>query len=329
VLALSSPENHGLDLVGQVAKGQREAHLSVQVGRDHDPGTYHTAYLTLVRCPGYDKNIAMQPPAAADVSVTVRAIPDPTVFPSGAGTTLSVTQKQFFDTKIDELRRLDQRITTAIAGKDADQLQLRQFLIQIILEANHDLSITADQYAGKISKPGEPLPPFFAEFHQRYAELIIAKLKASPPDIRHTSGPSQPKIIYVEQQLKQRQEAAPELPPHNSTGFPPSIVTDSEDTIKDNVGMYAYNRDTGRHNCDIDIRSNPTGARVSYKMKIKDEYMPLPGHTDIQKMTLEMVSWDFMFHLDGCPDQFYADNPYNEQVHEASVEFPRNCHRSR
>jgi hypothetical protein len=64
-------------------------------------------------------------------------------------------------------------------------------------------------------------------------------------------------------------------------------------------------------------------------MKIKDEYMPLPGQTDIQKLTLEMVSWDFKFHLDGCPDQSYPDNPFNEQVHEASVEFPPNCHRSR
>jgi hypothetical protein len=205
---------------------------------------------------------------------------------------------------------------------------LRQFLIRIAQAADHDLTITEGQYAKQISKSVEPLPPFFAEFHQRYAETIT-KLRNLPPDMRHTSGPSQPKIVYVQQQLKQRQPASPDVPPHNSTGFPPSIVTEERDTIRDEEGMYTYNRDTGRHTFEIDIRSNPKGARVFYKMKIKDEYMPLPGQTDIQKLTLEMVSWDFKFHLDGCPDQSYPDNPFNEQVHEASVEFPPNCHRSR
>jgi hypothetical protein len=188
------------------------------------------------------------------------------------------------------------------------------------------LTITQGQYAKQISKSGESLPPFFAEFHQRYAELVT-KLKALPPDMRHVSGGGQPKIIHV--QLQKREPSSPDASPHNSTLFPPSIVSDSEGAIKDNIGMYAYNRDTGGHTFEIDIRSTPQGARVSYQKEFDDQYLSVPGQTDIQKRTMEMLSYDFKFHLEGCPDQFYKESPYNEQVHEASVEFPKNCHRAR
>jgi hypothetical protein len=102
---------------GQVAKGATNVHLTVQVPHDRKSDVYHSTKGYLVPCPGFEAQREFDIPTA---DITVRAVPDPNVYATKADVTVSVTQKQFLDTKIAELDNLDQRITTRIEGHAAD-----------------------------------------------------------------------------------------------------------------------------------------------------------------------------------------------------------------
>jgi hypothetical protein len=271
VLVMSDNPNELFVLRGQIAKGQTEAHLSTQVGRDRAPGTYRTTELQIFACPGYDKARILHPPTVEVVSVTVRAIQDSTVFPSRAGLTLSVSQKQFFDTKIAELNKLDQLLTTRIEKRSADLPDLRLFLTQIVDTADHDLGITESQYREQILKSKEsPAPAFFADFHHQYQTLRI-QLQAPIQGVgRTTSIAHPPRLIYV-QQLKRREPAQPKMPPQNSTGVYPAIVTAVRSVMGDNKAVYSTVK-SGRVNTVVSITSHPTGAHIQYRYSYETTY---------------------------------------------------------
>jgi hypothetical protein len=112
-----------------VSNGATTAHLTYTLPRDLAGGVYHATRGILNPCPGYQNPKVLGVP---DLTLTVRAIPDPNVYPSSAGLVFSVSQKQFFDTKIAELSKLELQLTTKIEGKSADLPELRAFLTQIV-----------------------------------------------------------------------------------------------------------------------------------------------------------------------------------------------------
>ena len=113
-------------------------------------------------CPGFENGKNFTVP---DLTVTVRAIPDSNVYPTKADLVLSVTQKQFFDTKIAQLTKLEVQLTTRIEGKAADLPELRVFLTQIVDSAEQDLTVTEGEYREQILKSKEsPLPAFLPTF---------------------------------------------------------------------------------------------------------------------------------------------------------------------
>ena len=161
-----------------MVKGSPIVHLKITVARDLKGGIYNSEKGYLNPCPGYAYSKAFDVPAS---TVTVRETPDTTVFPTSAGLALSATQKQFFNTKIAELNKLDQELTTRIEGNTADLPELRQFLMRIVRSADQDLSTTEGQFREQILKsPGKPVPAFFADLHKQYQVLLSPTCCANP-----------------------------------------------------------------------------------------------------------------------------------------------------
>jgi hypothetical protein len=294
-------------LGAQVHKGDTKAHLTSTLSLDRQGGIYHAVRGYLNPCPGYETGKNFTVP---DLTVTVRAIPDPNVYPTSADLALSVTQKQFFDTKIAELNKLDQEITTRIERHAADLPELRTFLTQIVEHADRDLSVTQEQYREQILKSAEkPLPAFFADFHKQYQTLLV-QLKAPIPGVGRTENiGNRAKLIYV-QQLKRHVP-----PPEDLTGTYPSSVRDVRSTISGNKAAYRLVKDTGRLTFPAVLTSHPTGAHILYKKLIDDDYSDYSGLTDV-KASFELATWNFIFRLEGCADEVRQINPFNEVFDE-------------
>jgi len=310
-------------MIGQVSKGDTSAHLTTTLARDRQGGIYHPEKGILFPCPGYENVKYFQVP---DLPVTVRAIPDPNVYPTSADLVLSVTQKQFFDTKIAQLSKLEVQLTTKIEGRAADLPELRVFLTQIVESAEQDLTVTEGEYREQILKSKEsPLPAFFADFHAQYQTLRV-QLKAPIPGLGRANPVSHAKLIYV-QQLKKRNPAEPNAVPQNLAGTYPSSAKDVRGTISDNESAYRIVKETGRITFDAELSSSPKGAHIFYKKLVDDSYSDYSGMTDIQKASFELATWNFKFHKDGCTDEpVWQLNPYQDTRRQVYVEFV-NCRR--
>jgi hypothetical protein len=307
-----------------VRKGETSAHLTGTLARDRQGGTYHAIRAFFNPCPGYEGTKEFTVP---DLTVTVRAIPDPNVYPTTADLVLSVTQKQFFDTKIAELNKLEVQLTTKIEGKAADLPELRVFLAQIVESAERDLTVTESQYSDQILKSKEsPLPAFFADFHHQY-QILRVQLQAPIQGVGRTMSISRPaRLIYV-QQLKKREPAQPKMPPQNTTGVYPAIVTAVRSVMGDNKAVYNTVK-SGRVNTVVSITSHPTGAHIQYRYSYETTYRDYSALTDVQRAKLELVSYTFKFHKDGCTDEpVFQLDPYEDPDPVVDIEFQGCRHR--
>jgi hypothetical protein len=292
---------------GQAAKGDTNVHLTVQVPRDRKSDVYHSTKGYLLPCPGFEAQREFDIPTA---NITVRAIPDPNVYATKADVTVSVTQKQFLDTKIAELDNLDQQITTRIEGHAADVNDLRQFLTGIVNDADRDLSITEKQYRELMKTGDKPLPKFFADFHKQYQSLRV-QLKAPIPGSGSIEQHGGAKLIFAQPPLKQRTHRSEDL-----SGTYPSSARDLRGTIADNKSVYRIIKNTGRLTFPAVLRTRPPGAHIMYKSLTDDDYTDYSGITETQA-SFELATWFFKFRVENCEDEIRQINPYNEVYDDA------------
>ncbi len=101
-----------LDFRGELEAGKATTTLSTIVPKDYR-GEFHSAAdgSFLFPCQGYSVN---KPYTATPMTLNVRGIPDPNNYPAKADVVLSLTQKQFLDTKIAELNNLSGQIDTRV-----------------------------------------------------------------------------------------------------------------------------------------------------------------------------------------------------------------------
>lgn len=298
--------------------GETSVTLKATPARDLPGGTYQVQRGFLNPCPGYQNNKDFKVPA---ITVTVRALPDSNVYPTSADVKLSLTQKQFLDTKIAHLDNLDVELTTKIERNAADIPPLRDFLISIVKSADAQLTTTELQYREQIMKSQGPLPAFFADFHLQYQQLLV-ELRAPIPGNAQTDVRQSAMLLYV--QLKKRTPTdQPASPPNFSGTYPPSVIA-VRTTIRDNGSAYKYIRDNGRLTFDVQLSSFPSGARISYKKLIDDQYQDYSSPTDVANASFELATWNFKFHKEGCTDEPVLQiDPYEDSHPRVSVEFRR------
>jgi hypothetical protein len=111
--------------------------VSTVVPEDYH-GEFHSVASgsVLFPCQGYS---VQKPFTATPVTINVRGIPDPNNYPAKADVVLSLTQKQFLDTKIAELNDLSGQIDTRAERSGNDSVELRAFLAGIVEKAEVDL----------------------------------------------------------------------------------------------------------------------------------------------------------------------------------------------
>lgn len=312
----SSPTNEFI-ANGSIKANSTSTKISVTLPRDIDGGEYHVVLARLLACPGYQnpRNFTFPP-----VVLSVKAFPDTTRFPTRADLNLSVTQKQFFDTKIAQLDDLDRQLTTKIEGRAADTQDLREILTATVNSADRALTETERQYFQNImGGKGKP-PALFEDFHAQY-HALLAEFKAPIPGTGNL-GIDPPALIRVTQvtQLKKRPNS-PKTPENLSATYPTDVIA-TRQTIADNKSAYAYIASSNRVTFDIQFYSIPSGAQISYKKLLDAGFTDYSQPTDVHQATFELATWRFKFHKAECSDdQVRTINPYQDTKPVVRVEF--------
>lgn len=304
-----------------IGKGQSSAIINTQIPIDLPPGEYQAKQGWTNPCPGYQNNRYFTVPTR---TLDVKGIPDPNQFPTHADIALSVTQKQFLDTKITELSEIESRLTTTLEKDSAPTGLLRAQLLRSVTSAQEALGSTERQYSS-IMKTGEKTPALFADFRLQYGELLVELNAIQPKATKLTELRSQhlPSFVYV--QLMGRPDGKQTEKPPNFSGTLSAIATAVWRTIRDNAAAYKYIRNTGRITFDARISSFPPGARIQYKKVADQLYEDYSSLTPVDKASFELATWLFRFHKDGCTDEpNLRIDPYEDTTPEISVEF-ENC----
>jgi hypothetical protein len=287
--------------------------LKADVPRDIKGGAYTSVSGTLNPCPGFSKATPFKVNAS---TVTVAALPDATEFPTAAVVLLSVTQKQFLQTKVTQLTALSGELDTGVEKNSADPIQLRRFLTSIVDRAQDQLDATEKDYLRQIMTPQDKLPVFFADFRAHYQALHI-HLNSSIPGMGNPFGRPSNLLTYVQLKTRPADE--------KMAGTRSPDVESIWHLIKDNIKAYLIVKDTGRAVFHARLSSYPLGARVHYKSVIDDQYLDYASPTNVSYATFDLAYWDFIFQKEGCSDdQTRHIDPYEgNDPADISVEFTR------
>lgn len=299
----------GFGVGGRIEAGQTAATLKEVLPKDFPAGDYVSEDGTL-QCDGYSEGRTFPVPAR---TITVKGLPDANQYPTTAELSLSLTQKQFLDTKIAQLETLKSQLSTRLEGHSANLPALREFLAQTVTSADEALTVTETQYREQIMKPQDKAPDFFADFHAQYKALLI-DLKATTLGVSNTGAKPNATLMYV--QLKKRN------PSEQLSNTLPPAATAVWQLIKDNISAYKFIKSTGRITFSTRIASFPAGARISYKKLTDDEFRDYSSPTDVPNATFELATWIFKFHKEECTDEpVLRINPYEDNSPEISAEF--------
>lgn len=316
IIFRASPGN-AIALGGSIKKGEAKAAIDSQVAYDTPAGIYKSESGYLSPCAGYSANTSFKVP---ERNLVIKAYADPNRYTKNSDFQLIPTQKQLLDTKVDELKALDGRLTTALENQSADTRSLRDYLSVVVEEAQAALSTTEQQYLAQ-KKSDDPVPALFADFRLRYRHLLI-DLRAPVPG--NHFGASSQKLTHV--QFAQRSKPLGEVT--EATSFPPDVLAVRE-AISDNAAAYRYVARTGRFTFTARIRSVPDKALIKYRKQIETSYKDYSSPTEVPEAVFELATTIFKFHRDGCTDEpVRVIDPYNDPNPEISVEFSR-CRKPR
>jgi hypothetical protein len=315
-----TPGTDFLILGGQVEKGQSKLTISYTLPFDSSGGEFELSpsISSYLLCSGYShqRKFALSDPP----HITVLPVVDTNLYPTQAKVELTVSQKQFLETKANELDGLLVDFANGIQQYAAATDDQKKFLVSIIDQAQSALDATERAYKQQILKPNEQIPVFFEDFRENYQHLEI-EIKA--PKTSQTF--SLPNLVYVQvntTQLKKRTNRQPIKP--STTLTPDARAT--QDLIGDNKKAYKYVEDTGGAVFTTALMSIPDSARVSYKRTTQMDFMDYPTPTNVTVATFPMAYLLFKFHKDNCgEDQFLRINPWDDPHATIKMEFTK-CH---
>jgi len=307
-----------IDARGTIANGAGSAVVRADIPLDQKPGIYTSLIGRLDPCPRYSNFTDLKvPKITMTVTAPSQTSPNQTQKSDVEHLSFSLTQEQFFNTKISDFDDLDTQINDWTRDHPKDDAALRDFLSGIVSDADKLLTSTEKQFRQQILKPGQEMPAFFADFHAQYDSLRI-ELKQAPYVSRRADINEAPvRISYVG-----FQRVSALIRP---AGLPPPIVTSVKYVLADNIGAFMYVKDTGLFTFDLKLTSSPPGAHIYFKMTTEDKWEEYSVPTDVEKATFAFASWDFRFRKDGCKDPVDKPDysPYRDSVRIIAVKFSR------
>jgi len=293
---------YGLTAYEQLPKGQTKVTVKLTVPIDQPEGEYTNHTVMLDPCPNHIQGKAL---SSGPVTITVKSVPDTGQYPTSAIVKLSLTEKQYFDNRIEQLSELKSRLDNGLPENAANAERLDTFLSGIVTDALKELQVSEGQYDQEILHNNGAIPAFFGDFRARYQELLIELAARPRNDHTATSFTYGAKLVLV-QQLKSRDDDLP-------NGEWPSIANQVDQTIKEHISAYSHVRNTGRITFNAVILSFPSGARIHYKKVVDVAYLDYSRPTDVSSAEFDLARWDFKFAKDGCREELLRIDPYEEK----------------
>ncbi len=304
----------GTEVTGGIQKGQQTISVATTIPFD-DPGEEYDVTNGNFRCDNYQR---LRPLAIPNpIHITILPIPDTNAYPTQAKFELTVSQKQFLETKTHELDNLLVRFANGVEQFPSTTEGQKTLLVPIIEAAQSDLNDTEKEYREQILKPNEPIPVFFEDFREHYQDLEV-EVKA-----RKTNGALQtPRLVLAQLKKRPNQQPPPAKP---STTLTPDAEATSH-LIEDNKRAYTYVEETGGDKFTTALISIPDGARVSYRRTTLPDFIDYPTPTNVNAATLPMAYLLVRFHKDNCgEDQFLQIDPWEDPKAPIEMEFTK-CH---
>lgn len=299
------------DFSAMAQAGSSELKLRAVVPKDISPGDYFSSIGGNINpCPNYLHGTKFKVPVLA---LHVKPFRDDIRYPASAEISLSLTQKQFLETKTSEISVLRSKLHSRLERSSADLPDLRSFLIAVVQDGEKALNITREQYGRQIGKTPEEEPAFFADLHAQYEGLLV-RLKAPIPGLGYKV--TENRAVLLEVQLKTRPPAE-----HLSDTWPPDAIA-TDKLLSDNAAAYKYVKAAGRVTFSARLTSVPSGARIFYKKLVDSEYRDYSSPTDVSDASFELATWTFKFHKEECSDEpVETIDPYQDSHPNISVEF--------
>ena len=295
-------------------KGSQTISVSARTPFD-DAGGDFTSSSASVRCDGFENGHPLT--LSNRVHVTIVPVPDTNAYPTQAKVELTVSQKQFLETKAQDLDRLLVRFATGIEQYSATTEAQKRFLVSIIESAQLALNDSEKEYRKQILKPDESVPVFFEDFREHYRDL------ETDVNARQVSGELSVPHLVLAQLKKRPNQQRPAAKP--STTLNPDAGAVSH-LVEDNAKAYRYVEETGGATFTTALMSIPAGARVTYRRTTQTDFTDYPTPTDVTIATFPMAYLLFRFHKENCgEDQFLRIDPWDNPNAPIKVEFTK-CH---
>lgn len=215
--------------------------------------------------------------------------------PSEAKVSINLSQKQLLRSAAIAVQHKIESLKAALVALQANSSPV-PILRQNVIDADKALSTTEIEFL-ELSPTAEKANAkvFFEDLHKTY-ELASKQLKAGP----------------LTRPVAFRGNANPE-----NSGLESIVLR----AFEHNELAYDVVADTGSLVFDLDVRTVPVGAKVSYGKRGDSTFVPLQDETNSVIKSLPYAIWIVRFEKDGYQSARTEHNPFTDKNHVLTVEL--------
>lgn len=225
--------------------------------------------------------------------------------PTEAKVTINLSQKQLLRSAAIAVQHKIETLKTTLATlTKEDSSRVPVLLRQNVLDADKALSMTEKEFMDLTTTSSERTNAevFFEDLHKTY-ELTLRQLQVS---VYRRSA-----VLLVEfQKGANTQDEA--------------LAGTVLRAFEHNELAYDVVADTQSLTFDLDVRTIPEGAKVSYGRRGDPTFRPLQDETNSVIKALPYAIWLVRFVKDGFAPVEREHNPFTDKNHVLAVELPRN-----
>jgi len=291
-------EEHQVGVGNSVATtpDKRGYDVSVEVPVDAPGGIYTLVQIRVASADGMHWAILKFEPQSIEVIQ-----PDSFSLPTAARVTINLSQKQLLQSAAIAVQRKIETLKASLAALSIDNSRVPGLLKQNVLDADQALSMTEKEFVGLTTDSAELMNAnvFFQDLHRTY-ELTLRQLQVTlhensailPVTLR--SSPT-PQAEALESVVLRAFE-------HNELAY--DVVADTQSLT-----------------FDLDVRTVPEGAEVSYGRRGDSSFTPLQDKTNSVVKALPYAIWLIRFVKEGYVPVQREHNPFTDRNHVLDVEL--------
>jgi hypothetical protein len=274
--------------------------IQIEVPIDAQGGIYTLSWVQVGSADGMYRAILKFEPQSFEVIQ-----PGSFSLPTEAKVTINLSQKQLLRSAAISVQHKIETLKASLATlKNEDSSRVPALLRQNVLDADKDLSMTEKEFDDLTTTSSERADAdvFFEDLHRTYG-LTLRQLQASL--YRRSTIVS----VAFQKGAKTQDEALE------------GVVLRA---FEHNELAYDVVADTQSLTFDLDVRTVPEGAKVSYGRRGDSTFSPLQDETNSVIKALPYAIWLVRFVKEGFAPVEREHNPFTDKNHVLAVELPRN-----